>query len=128
MLYCGITLKWDYRKRTCDLSMPRYVQQAVNKFQYGIKSPSKATPPPPPPPHPYKVTKKQGLPMTPTRDDSAILSPQAIKHIQQIIGTFLFYSRAVNPTMLTTLSIIAPEQIQDTQTTKDKAEHFLTYA
>ena len=30
--------------------------------------------------------------------------------------------------MLTALSIIAPEQIQGTQTTKDKAEHFLTYA
>ena len=31
-LYCGITLKWDYAKRTCELSMPGYVQQAVRKF------------------------------------------------------------------------------------------------
>ena len=122
-LYCGTTLKWDYRKRTCELSMPGYVQQTVNKFQYRIKSPSKATDAP----HPYKATKKQGLPMTPPRDNGAKLSPQAIKHIQQIVGTFLFYSRVVDPTMLTALSIIATEQTQGTKTTKDKAEHFLTY-
>ena len=87
-LYCGITLKWDYRQQTCELSMPRYVQQAVNKFQYGSKSPNKAMDAP----HPYKATKKQGLPMTPPTDDATKLSPHAIKHLQQIMGTFLFYS------------------------------------
>ena len=102
--------------------MPGYAQQAINKFQYRIKCPSKATDAP----HPYKATKKQGLPMTPPRDDGAKLSPQAIEHIQQIVGTFLFYAQAVDPTMLTALSIIATEQTQGTQTTKDKAEHFLT--
>ena len=44
------------------------------------------------------------------------------------MGTFLYYSRAVDPTVLTALSIIATEQTQDTQTTKEKAEHFLMYA
>ena len=124
MLYCGTTLKWDYRQQTCKLSIPRYVQQAINKFQYGIKSPNKATDAP----QPYKATKKQGLPMTPPTDDGAKLSPQAIKHLQQIVGTFLFYSRALDPTMLTALSIITMEQTQGTQTTREKAEHFLTYA
>ena len=123
-LYCGITLKWDYLQWTCELSMPRYVQQALNKFQYRITSTHKVTDAP----HPYKATKKHGLPMTHPTDDSAKLSPQAIKHLQQIVGTFLFYSRAVDPTMLMALSIIATEQTQGTQTTKEKAEHFLTYA
>ena len=66
--------------------------------------------------------------MTPPVDDGANLAPQAIKQLQQIVGTFLFYSRAVYPTMLTALSIIATEQTQGTKTTKDKAEHFLMYA
>ena len=79
-------------------------------------------------PHPYKATKNQGLSMTPPTDDTAKLSPQPIKHIQQIMGTFLFNSRVVDPTMLMALSIIATEQTQGTQTTKEKAEHFLTYA
>ena len=123
-LYCGISLKWDYGTRTCELSMPGYVQHAVHKFHTGAKQTNKATDAP----HPYKATKKQGLPMTPAIDDSAKLSPQAIKQLQQIEGTFLFYSRAVDPTMLTALSIIAKEQSQGTRTTKEKAEHFLTYA
>ena len=117
-LYCSITLKWDYLQWTRELSMPGYVQQALNKFQYGITSTHKATDAP----HPYKATKKHGLPMTHPTDDSAKLSPQAIKHLQQIVGTFLVYSRAM------ALSIIATEQTQGTHTTKEKAEHFLTYA
>ena len=52
-LYCGITLKWDFLQRTCKLSMPRYVQQVLNKFQYGITTTQKATDAP----HPYKATK-----------------------------------------------------------------------
>ena len=104
--------------------MPGYVQQAVENFQHGIKSPIKAIDTP----HPYKATKKEGLPMTQPADDATKLSPQAIKHLQKIVGTFLFYSRAVDPTMLTALSIIVTEQTQGTQTTREKAEHFLTYA
>ena len=66
--------------------------------------------------------------MTHPMDDSAKLSPHDIKHLQQFVGTFLFYSRAVDSTMLTALSIIATEQTQGTHTTKEKAEHFLMYA
>ena len=66
--------------------------------------------------------------MTQAMDDGARLSPQAIKQLQQIVGTFLFYTRAVDPTMLMALSIITMEQSQGTRTTKEKAEHFLTYA
>ena len=73
-LYGGITLKWDYLQRTCELSMPRYVQQALNKFQHETTTAQKVTDAP----HPYKATKKPGLPMTHQTNDSAKLSPQAI--------------------------------------------------
>ena len=66
--------------------------------------------------------------MTQPIDAAAKLIPQTIKHLQQIMGTFLFYSIAINPTMLMTLSIIVTEQTQGAQTTKEKAEHFLNYA
>ena len=104
--------------------MPGYVQQAVKKFPLTDKGPNKPTDAP----HPYKASKKHGLPMTPPIENGAKLSPKAIKQLQQIVGTFLFYSRAVDPTMLNALSIIATEQTQGTQSTKDKAEHFLRYA
>jgi hypothetical protein len=32
-LYCGVTLKWDYKARTVDLSMPGYVAKALARFE-----------------------------------------------------------------------------------------------
>jgi hypothetical protein len=32
-VYSGITLDWDYNKRTCDISMPGYTFNVLNKFQ-----------------------------------------------------------------------------------------------
>jgi hypothetical protein len=33
-VYSGITLKWDYDERTCNISMPGYVNNVLNKFQH----------------------------------------------------------------------------------------------
>jgi hypothetical protein len=33
-VYSGITLDWDYKKRTCDISMPGYITNVFNKFQH----------------------------------------------------------------------------------------------
>jgi hypothetical protein len=33
-VYSGMTLKWDYVKRTCDISMPGYVSNVLCKFQH----------------------------------------------------------------------------------------------
>jgi hypothetical protein len=32
--YCGLTLDWDYRNRTVDLSMPGYIKDALHKYQH----------------------------------------------------------------------------------------------
>jgi hypothetical protein len=29
-----MTLKWDYNKRICDISMPGYVSNILSKFQH----------------------------------------------------------------------------------------------
>jgi hypothetical protein len=33
-VYSGITLKWDYKNRTCDISMSGYVSNVLSKFQH----------------------------------------------------------------------------------------------
>jgi hypothetical protein len=33
-VYSGMTLKWDYQKLTCDISMPGYFANLLNKFQH----------------------------------------------------------------------------------------------
>jgi hypothetical protein len=32
-VYSGMSLKWDYKNRTCDISMPGYVSNVLRKFQ-----------------------------------------------------------------------------------------------
>ena len=86
-LYCGTTPKWDYDQRTCELSMPGYVQHAVKKFHTGTNGPTKSTDAP----HPYKANKKHSLPMTPAVDLGAKLSPQAIKQLQQKLVALSYF-------------------------------------
>ena len=33
-LFCGLTVDWDYTAHTCDISMPKYLQTALLKFQH----------------------------------------------------------------------------------------------
>jgi hypothetical protein len=33
-LNSGMSLKWDYKNRTCDISMPGYVSNVLSKFQH----------------------------------------------------------------------------------------------
>ena len=37
-LYTGISLKWDYSKRTVDLSMPGYVTAALQQFRHQLNN------------------------------------------------------------------------------------------
>jgi endonuclease I len=36
--YCGLTLEWDYKKRTVDLSMPGYIKEALHKYQHAAQT------------------------------------------------------------------------------------------
>jgi hypothetical protein len=43
-VYSGITLKWEYCKSTCDLSMPGYINNVLNKFQHDTPKTPQHTP------------------------------------------------------------------------------------
>ena len=120
--FCGIHLHWDYLNRTCDLSMPGYVDHALHKFQH--PTPKK------PQDSPYPAAVKQygvQVQLTDTIDTSARLPPNEIKRLQQIIGTFLFYGRAVDPTLLTALSELSSAQATALDATKRACQQFLDY-
>jgi hypothetical protein len=61
-------------------------------------------------------------------DRSRLLSKEEKKYIQQVIGTFLYYGRAVDSTMFTTLSSIASTQAAPTAETLANIKTFLDYA
>lgn len=48
--------------------------------------------------------------------------------VQKVIGTFLYYGRAVNPTILAPLSAIASDQAAPTENTLKQTHQFLDYA
>ena len=60
-------------------------------------------------------------------DISPKLSPEEIKEIQFIVGSILYYARAVNITVLMALSSIAIEQTKGTTSTMGKAKQLLDY-
>ena len=107
-LFCGISLKWNYIRRFVDLSMPDYVKKNLVRF-------SRITPTHPQnSPHPFTAPTYSSKPQMATENDSAKLNKEEITLLQQIIGVFLFYSRAINSTILVTLSDLAAQQTQAT--------------
>jgi hypothetical protein len=121
-LFCGVHLEWDYKNRTVDLSMPNYVQKALTKF--GHNKPTK-------PQHsPYQAAPIEygsTQPQKPLTDDSPPLTPQQIKYIQQVVGTFLFFGRAVDPTLAAALSSIASRQSKGTEDVLKATKQLLDY-
>ena len=121
-LYCGLNLKWDYIKRKVELSMPNYVKEALHKFQHPKPTRKQHAP------HPWVQNvygKQQQLVDNPPQLPQ--LSKLETTLIQQKVGTFLYYARALDDTILTTLNSIGTMQSKPTQATKDKVHHLLDY-
>ena len=122
-LYCGITINWDYEKRACDISMPTYTQEALNKFQHTS------------PYLPQDASHAWNQPIygaavqySDQHKDYLLLPPKSINLLQQIIGTLLYYAITVNPTMLIAIGTIASQQSKATQKTRDATVWILNYA
>jgi hypothetical protein len=102
--------------------MPGYIQAALHKYQHPKpKRPQHA-------PHlwtqPNYAAKHQ---LTPPTDTMAVLTPKAIKRVQQITGTLLYYARAVDSTILVALGTIAAQQSNGTMATNEAINHLLDY-
>ena len=121
--FCGITLDWDYENGTVDLSMPGYVEKALQRFEHPIPAKPEDSP------HawiqPNYGAKQQ---MTQDPDESPPLEAKGIKTLQEVIGTFLFYGRAIDNTMLTALGTLASAQTKGTRDTMQALIKLLNYA
>ena len=89
-LYYDIILKWNYKKMYVDLSMPGYVQSALHKFQQ--HPPRRRQHAPHPWINPIYGQKQQFV----NEIQSPPLSKIEKTRIQAIVGTFLYYSRAID--------------------------------
>jgi hypothetical protein len=121
--YCGLTLKWDYDKRTCNVSMPGYVERALQRFQHPTPTRAEHSP--------YHWNKpKYGAKVqyADADDTTPVLDAPEKKRVQEIIGTFLFYARAVDITMLKALGTLSTQQSKPTEATMESIVKFLNYA
>lgn len=121
-LYCGITLEWNYKEKYVDISMPGYVQKQLTR--YGHKPPSRKifTPYDPGPIRYGKDSQK-----LPDPDDSPALDAAGKLRIQQIVGSFLYYGRATDTTILMALNELSGQQAKPTEKTMKRANAFLDY-
>ena len=90
-LYCGITLDWDYKKQTLDISMPGYVEKILQRFQHTVPA-RKQDSPHRAPPRKYGAAAQDPLP----EDTLDKINKKHVKIIQQVIGGVLYYARAVD--------------------------------
>jgi hypothetical protein len=114
-------LKWDYQKRTCDISMPGYITNVLNKFQHDT------------PKHPQHIPSKYVTPIYgaktqyATRDETPLLSAKQCTNIQKITGSVLYYNRAVYTNVLMPLNQISTEQTKATEKTQATSDQLLDY-
>ena len=120
--YCGLTLVWDYTKRTCDVSMPGYIARALQRFMH---------PDPTRPQHsPHNWQQPQygvKTQLTPEPDTSLPLDAADTTRVQEILGTLLYYARAVDSTMLAAIGTIATQQAHATRDTMKAITQLLNY-
>jgi hypothetical protein len=85
-LFCSIHLTWNYTQGHVDCHVPRYINKALTKYQH---------PKPVSPQHnPYKAAPIQYGARVQRVEVNTIqpLTPKEIKHIQDIVGTLLYYA------------------------------------
>lgn len=121
--YIGLTLQWDYKQRCVHLSMLGYKQQAFTRFNHAPPTRIQNQPyPHVPPKYGARLQYAKEADMTP------LLPKEGKKFIQQVTGTFLYYARAVDLTMLAALSAIVADQAAPTETAMARCKQFLDYA
>ena len=123
--FLGLHLDWNFDKGYVDISMPDYVSNALKRLQHTIKVYPQYSP------HQHnsiKYSTQQERQYAMKEDTSPHLLPTEIKHVRSIVGTFLYYARAIDCTMLPALAQIAQQQAQPTQNTLKKCHQLMDYA
>ena len=120
--FCGLTLDWNYKEGFVDISMPGYIPTKLKKYQHPTpQKPQYA-------PHKWlKPVYGKTLQHAPPPDTTDKLDAKGIKHIQSICGSFLYYARAIDPTILPALNEISVQQAAPTLDTTKKVSMLMDY-
>jgi hypothetical protein len=105
-LYLAMTIDWDYHNHTVDISVPGYVTKALDRFQHNACGRAQHST------HAWTKPQYECHPqLTPAAPDATnLIPPSTLTRVQEIVGTLLLYGRAIDSTMLVSLSTIASQQ------------------
>jgi hypothetical protein len=114
-------LKWDYKNKTCNISIPGCIFNVRSKFQRDN------------PKHPQDTPSRYATPVYgtntqyTTRDETPPLTAKQCINIQKLTGLVLYCTRAVDPTVIMPLNDIATEQTKATEKTQAATHQLLDY-
>ena len=119
--YIGLTLTWDYEHRTVDLTMPGYIVRALQRFTHSTTThPQHA-------PHAWTAPSYGARQQFVVSDVTPVLDLHDKTRVQEILGTLLYYARAIDCTMLPALGTLATQQATPTVATLTAITHLLNY-
>ncbi len=120
--FAGIDITWDYTKRSCRLTMNGYIAEILQKYNHSTPRRAQHAP------HAHReIIYGAAEQLAPANDTSPPLDSMGIKRIQGIIGSLLYYARAVDNKLLATLSTISTQQAAATVNTEKAVNQLLDY-
>jgi hypothetical protein len=116
-----LTLEWDYKNGTVELSMLGYIKAALHKYQHAtptLLEHAQHTWNPP-----VYGAKTQYVE---DENNSPALSAKDVNKLQQLTGTLLYYASVVNPTLSMPINVLAYEQTKATSDTAAQSSNYST--
>ena len=118
--YEEIDIYWEYTRDYIDISMPHYIKNTLKK---SLHTPRKQY-------TPHKWTEpvySQKVQYILPKSIFLVLNNNGITCIQVINGTFMYYTRVVDPCMLPVVNKISSQQAQPTYKTNNKVTMIIDY-
>ena len=119
----GLTQYWNYTKKYVDISMPGYTPTTLQRLQHKPLARPKYAP------HSWnKPVYGKHIQLATHKISAPKLNYADTNKVQSINSTFLYYARAVDPTIILVLNKISTWKSAPTQDTMDKCNQVLDYA
>ena len=120
--YCGLTFKWNYKEGYVDVSMPGYVSKALARFNHTKPTRFQHAP------HRWnRPIYGRTVQYAEKEDKSPKLDAKGKKLVQKIVGTFLYYGRALETPSLVALNDIGSQQASPTENTLKDTEWLMDF-
>ena len=120
--FYGLDITWNYTNGYVDITMDKFVLKTLKKLQHQPSTKKQYAP------HKWsKPTYGHNRQFAPPPDASEILDKKETTHVQRVVGSFLYYARAIDNTIITALNEIASMQAKPTSKTIEKIKMLLDY-